>query len=61
MAPVELGLGFAQSLLQHAAAPAFGLPAGEAGALFMVTTYLDETLRISRDDAGAMFVMVKDA
>lgn len=26
----------------------------------MLTTYLDETLRVSRDDSGAVYVMLKD-
>lgn len=26
----------------------------------MLTTYLDDTLRISRDDTGHVFVMLKD-
>ena len=32
----------------------------EAASLWMLTTYLDDTLRISRDDSGCVFVMLKD-
>ena len=34
--------------------------ASELGAAWMLSTYLDETLRISRDDAGRVFVLMKD-
>ena len=60
MAPVQSGLEQAQELLRRAASPELELPAVEANALWMMTTYLDDTLRISRDDAGATFVMLKD-
>jgi hypothetical protein len=43
-----------------ATSPNFELPAVEAKALWMLTTYLDGTLRISRDDAGATYIMLKD-
>jgi len=32
----------------------------ELASSWMLTTYLDETLRISRDDTGRVFVMMKD-
>jgi hypothetical protein len=34
--------------------------AAEPAALWLLTTYLDDTLRISRDGNGRVFVMVKD-
>jgi hypothetical protein len=34
--------------------------AAEPAALWLLTTYLDDTLRISRDANGRVFVMVKD-
>jgi len=32
----------------------------ELASSWMLTTYLDESLRVSRDDAGRVFVMMKD-
>ncbi|KAG2493005.1 hypothetical protein HYH03_008669 [Edaphochlamys debaryana] len=70
--PINSGLEAAQGLLGRAVSPEFGLgqvptPPGfapglvtEATSLWMLTTYLDDTLRISRDDEGRVFVMLKD-
>ena len=57
---VQSGLDSAQNLLRMATSPEFDLPAVEANAMWMLTTYLDDTLRVSRDDQGATFVMLKD-
>jgi hypothetical protein len=43
--PVQSGLETAQHLLRMATSPDFDLPAVEQGALWMLTTYLDDTLR----------------
>lgn len=32
----------------------------DRAAMWMLTTYMDDSLRVSRDDAGRVFVMVKD-
>eukprot|EP00198_Chlamydomonas_reinhardtii_P009631 XP_001698968.1 plastid lipid associated protein [Chlamydomonas reinhardtii] len=62
----------AQDLLGRAVSPEFGvsqvpMPPGispgalsSAASLWMLTTYLDDNLRISRDDEGRVFVMLKD-
>lgn len=60
IAPVQSGLSTATDLLRRAASPELDLPAVEGNALWMLTTYLDDTIRISRDDAGSMFVMLRD-
>lgn len=60
IAPVQSGLSTATDLLRRAASPELALPAVEGNALWMLTTYLDDTIRISRDDAGSMFVMLRD-
>ncbi len=36
------------------------MAAPQVNAIWMLTTYLDGTLRISRDDDGATYVMLKD-
>uniref|UniRef100_A0A7S0R2S3 LysM domain-containing protein n=1 Tax=Chlamydomonas leiostraca TaxID=1034604 RepID=A0A7S0R2S3_9CHLO len=58
--PVNTGLEAAQALVQRAVTPEFALEVSEAASLWMLTTYLDETVRISRDDSGRVFVMLKD-
>ena len=32
----------------------------DLNSMWMLTTYLDDTLRISRDDSGRVFVMLRD-
>ncbi|EFJ52992.1 hypothetical protein VOLCADRAFT_46017, partial [Volvox carteri f. nagariensis] len=66
--PINSGL---ESIVSRAVAPEIsmdsvpvppGLTRGsvsEAASLWMLTTYLDDTLRISRDDEGRVFVMLK--
>ena len=39
--------------------PLLLLPLSSAASLWMLTTYLDDNLRISRDDEGRVFVMLK--
>lgn len=34
---------------------------GERASMWLLTTYLDDSLRISRDDGGRVFVLLKDA
>lgn len=74
--PVNSGIAAAQGLFKSAVSPEFaverplpgaGMGVGgvngsgqESPALWMLTTYLDESLRISRDDSGRVFVMLKD-
>ncbi|GIL63818.1 hypothetical protein Vafri_17794 [Volvox africanus] len=70
--PINSGLEAAQDLLGRAVAPEFSMdsvpvPPGisrgalrDVTSLWMLTTYLDDTLRISRDDEGRVFVMLKD-
>jgi hypothetical protein len=58
--PVQSGLGTATDLIRFAASPEVNLPAHDANELWMLTTYLDDTLRVSRDDKGGVFVMLKD-
>ncbi|GIL78999.1 hypothetical protein Vretifemale_8406, partial [Volvox reticuliferus] len=70
--PINSGLEAAQDLLGRAVAPEFlvdsvpvppGMSRGavqDVASLWMLTTYLDDTLRISRDDEGRVFVMLKD-
>ncbi|KAG1656535.1 hypothetical protein FOA52_005561 [Chlamydomonas sp. UWO 241] len=58
--PVQSGLGTATELMRRAASPELMLPAFEANSLFMLTTYLDDNLRVSRDDNGSLFVMLRD-
>ncbi len=43
-------------------APEFqvGGQVGDRASMWLLTTYLDDTLRISRDDNGRCFVMLKD-
>ncbi|KAL6762802.1 hypothetical protein V8C86DRAFT_2511085 [Haematococcus lacustris] len=57
--PLASGLGTARALL-GAVAPQAASQVGEATSLWMLTTYLDDSLRISRDDNGAVFVMLKE-
>eukprot|EP00198_Chlamydomonas_reinhardtii_P009628 XP_001698965.1 plastid lipid associated protein [Chlamydomonas reinhardtii] len=60
--PINNGLEAAQDLMNRVTAPE--LPLGpsmsSAASLWMLTTYLDDNLRISRDDEGRVFVMLKD-
>ncbi|GIL93784.1 hypothetical protein Vretimale_70, partial [Volvox reticuliferus] len=70
--PINSGLEAAQDIVNRAVAPEVdvdsvpvppGLTRGSvvsATSLWMLTTYLDDTLRISRDDEGRVFVMLKD-
>jgi hypothetical protein len=58
--PVQSGLGTATELMRRAASPEFQLPANEFNSLWMLTTYLDDTLRVSRDDNGGVFVMLRE-
>ncbi|GFH08647.1 plastid lipid associated protein [Haematococcus lacustris] len=57
--PLASGLGTARALL-GAVAPQAASQVGDATSLWMLTTYLDDSLRISRDDNGAVFVMLKE-
>ncbi len=57
---MQSGLGTATELMRRAASPEFQLPAHEINSLWMLTTYLDDTLRISRDDNGGVFVMLRE-
>ena len=58
--PVQAGVEQAGEMLRWASSPELDLPALEAGELYMLTTYLDGSLRISRDDSGGMFIMLKE-
>ncbi len=66
LSPLNGGLEAAQGLLAvAAAAPRLDVPTegagGEGGgspSLWMLTTYLDDTLRISRDNEGHAFVLL---
>lgn len=58
--PVNSGIETAQNLLNRAVSPEFGVEPSEMTSLWMLTTYLDDTLRISRDDSGTLFIMLKD-
>ncbi|GFR42709.1 hypothetical protein Agub_g3632 [Astrephomene gubernaculifera] len=70
--PINSGIEAAQGFLGRAVSPELSLdsmplPPGvthgsvsDAASLWMLTTYLDDTLRISRDDEGRVFVMLKD-
>lgn len=58
--PVNAGLGAAQGLLQQAVSPHFNVEPSDLTSLYMMTTYLDGSLRISRDDTGRVFIMLKD-
>lgn len=33
---------------------------GERASMWLLTTYMDDSLRVSRDDTGRVFVMLKD-
>lgn len=59
-APVNAGIDTARALVGAAVAPAIGMGAAEAASLWMLTTYLDDSLRVSRDDAGKVFVLIKE-
>jgi hypothetical protein len=50
------------SALDSVLAPDFSVPAApaEASSLWLLNTYLDEGLRVSRDANGRVFVMIKD-
>jgi len=58
--PLNAGLETAQSVLQTALNPEFEVQVSELASSWMLTTYLDETVRISRDESGRLFVMMKD-
>eukprot|EP00798_Chlamydomonas_sp_ICE-L_P031975 gene31975-33901_t len=58
--PVNAGIDTAKGLLQQAVSPRFEIEPNAMTSLWMLTTYLDDTLRISRDDSGRVFVMLKD-
>jgi hypothetical protein len=57
--PLEDGLSQANEMLEWASSPEFKVPIKEPNSMWMMTTYLDDTLRISRDDEGATFIMLK--
>ncbi|KXZ51877.1 hypothetical protein GPECTOR_11g312 [Gonium pectorale] len=72
LAPINSGIEAAQGLLNRATSPeldldSLPLPPGvspgavsDAASVWMLTTYLDDNLRISRDDDGRVFIMLKD-
>lgn len=70
MGPIQSGLGTVQSLLKAATSPDISLPTSVSGplgepledmtTLWMIATFLDDSLRISRDDSGSMYIFLRD-
>jgi hypothetical protein len=42
------------------AAPEVVVPASHSTASWLVTTYLDDTLRVARDDSGGIHLLLKE-
>ncbi|KXZ43989.1 hypothetical protein GPECTOR_76g812 [Gonium pectorale] len=72
LAPINSGIEAAQGLLNRAVSPELDLDSlplppsvspgavSDAASVWMLTTYLDDNLRVSRDDEGRVFIMLKD-
>jgi len=59
-APFNGGVQAAQALMARAAAPELPVAPADATSVWMLTTYLDDTLRVTRDDGGKVYVLLKE-
>lgn len=58
--PVNAGIETAQGLVNRIISPELPVAAMDMTSMWMLTTYLDDTMRISRDDSGKLFVLLKE-